>query len=169
MAVEEIVLNGRTFVTLKELLRPGLKAIFVGLNPAEISVTRGHYYQGIHGLRFWDQLSRYRILPPFPRGTEDDAAFELGFGFTDLVRLPTKSSRDINREAKSAAVLDLGVRLSKIGDRPLIVFRYKEPWILAGPHLTQMNYRVVRMPSPYTKREIADAMMKEFQIALGIM
>jgi len=44
MAVEEITLNGKKVETLKELLRPGLKAVFIGLNPSVKSVEKGHYY-----------------------------------------------------------------------------------------------------------------------------
>jgi predicted DNA-binding protein len=41
--VEEIELNGQKVRTLKSLLRRGLRAVFVGLNPSLISVERGHY------------------------------------------------------------------------------------------------------------------------------
>jgi hypothetical protein len=39
--VEEIILHGKAVTALKELLRPGLKAVFVGLNPPPVSVASG--------------------------------------------------------------------------------------------------------------------------------
>lgn len=167
MAIEEINLSGRKVATLKELLRPGLKAVFVGLNPSCISAKSGHYYQGRHGRLFWNRLSRYRITPQLRRGAEDDAAFEYGYGFADLVRRPTVSGKELTRGEKSAAVSDLRVRLSRTRDYPLIVFTYKEPWTLAESHLSQIGYRVFRMPGPYESKEVADAMMKQLQTTLG--
>jgi double-stranded uracil-DNA glycosylase len=150
------------------MLRPGLKAVFIGLNPAPISVERGHYYQGRHGRLFWNRLSRHHITPQLPRGAEDDAAFQFGYGFADLVRRPTASAKDLTRGEKLAAVSDLGVRLSRTGDHPLVVFTYKEPWTLAEPHLIQTGYSVFRMPGPYTSRKVADAIMEQLKTALGI-
>ena len=52
MPIEAIEIQGKQIFTLKELLRPGLRAVFVGINPALISVDCGHYYQGRLGKRF---------------------------------------------------------------------------------------------------------------------
>ena len=38
--------------TLEDLLRPGLRAVCVGINPAPVSVAAGHYYQGRLGQAF---------------------------------------------------------------------------------------------------------------------
>jgi hypothetical protein len=44
MPTEKIIMvGGREVETLKELLKPRLKAVFVGLNPSPKSVTAGHY------------------------------------------------------------------------------------------------------------------------------
>ena len=37
---------GGRVVTLKDLLRPGLRGVCIGTNPAPTSVAAGHYYQG---------------------------------------------------------------------------------------------------------------------------
>jgi hypothetical protein len=149
------------------LLRtPGLKAVFVGLNPSQTSVECTHYYQGRHGLRFWTLLSKYGLVADLPRGAEDDAAFEQGFGFADLVRRPTKKGTSLTKVEKSSGVNDLVARLSAIPDHPLIVFRYMEPWRLARERLEQLGYRVLRIPGPYDKRECVDPIMRNLQAAL---
>jgi hypothetical protein len=169
MAVEEIRLNGRTVTTLKELLRPGLKAVFVGLNPAPISVNKKHYHQGRLGQRFWERLREYKFVKDLSRGSEDDDAFEFGFGFADLVRRPTPRATDLTRPEKSAAVVDLADRLSKTGDHPAIIFIYKNAWSFAEPHLGQMGYRVFRMPGPYEKKELVHAEMETLKSDLGTL
>ena len=53
LPTEPILIDGRLTETLPEYLRPGLRAVFVGLNPSPVSVAAGHYYQGKLGRRFW--------------------------------------------------------------------------------------------------------------------
>lgn len=151
------------------MLRPGLKSVFVGLNPARESVCRGHYYQGRLGQRLCNRLVEHKILRSLPQGAEDDAALTEGFGFADLVRRPTVSSKELTKKEKSEAVADLQERLRSTGDRPHLVFTYKDAWDHAGVHLEQMGYRVYRMPGPYMKKELADALMSDLRIALGIL
>ncbi len=132
------------------------------------SVEKGHYYQGRHGCRFWDQLRTYRILPSLRLGAEDDDSYDLGYGFLDLIRRPTASGKDLTTVEKSVAVDDLVARLATTGDRPLIVFRYKEPRTLAEARLMEMGYSVLQVPSPYLKKECSDEMMKQLQKALRL-
>lgn len=160
--------DGEEIVTLKELLGDGRKAVFVGFNPSLRSVKCGHYYQGALGLRFWDRLRRFCVVTDMPRGAEDDAAYKSGFGFTDLVRTPTKSIKGIKRSEMLVAVKDLGVRLGRASGRPRIILTFKGLEKLAKRHLTELGYEVLVMPSPYEKKQVADANMKEIQVALGI-
>jgi G:T/U-mismatch repair DNA glycosylase len=168
MAVEEIILNGKKVKTLRALLRPGLRAIFVGLNPSRKSVEKGHYYQVQHGRCFWSQLRKHGILPLLPLAEEDDGAFVLGYGFADLIRRPTLSGKDLTTAEKSAAVADLIARLGVTRDRPLIVFRYKELCTLAEAFLTQLGYRVLAMPSPSVKKARSEEMMRNLRAGLRI-
>jgi len=70
---ELIMVNGEPVVTLKELLRPGLRAIFIGFNPSTTSVAAGHYYQGRHGRTLWTRLQKYGVTGLLPKGAEDVA------------------------------------------------------------------------------------------------
>jgi G:T/U-mismatch repair DNA glycosylase len=167
MATEEIVLNGKRILTLRELLRPGLSAIFVGVNPANTSVQMGHYYQGRIGRRFWKRLQKHHIVPVLTTGQEDDEAFLRGFGFADLVRRPTKSARELLTEEKLAAVSDLRARLSTTGDRPAIVFVFTEARKFAKAELEQAGYRVLEMPAPFAGRKDVDCAMGQLKRALN--
>lgn len=169
MATEEITLaTGENVVTLKELLRPGLKAIFVGLNPAPKSVRLGHYWQGSHGTRRWTLLREFGITPSLPRGAEDDQAFELGYGFCDLVRRPTASSQQLTREELRVAPADLLARPAATGDRPPIVFTYASARKCAEHVLTARGYGIHQMPSPYASHSQSRTRMQELQKLLSI-
>jgi hypothetical protein len=80
--------DGEQVETLEDLLRPGLRAVCVGISPAPTSVAAGHYYQGQLGQKFYARLRRAGWLPDKP-GCEDDLAFANGIGFTDIVKRPT--------------------------------------------------------------------------------
>ena len=78
--------------TLPELLRPGLRLVFVGLNPSEYSAREGHYFANPRN-RFWPAFNRSSLLPP-ALGRQctpgDDARLlDHGIGFTDVVKRPT--------------------------------------------------------------------------------
>jgi hypothetical protein len=168
MAAEEISLNDSKVVTLRELLRPGLKAVFIGLNPALTSVSLGHYWQGQHGRMRWNLLHRCDLTPSLPHGVEDDAAFAFGYGFADLIRRPTRSSKELTKSELLAAPSNLAIRLGVTGDHPPIVFIYKDAWKFAGPTLAGLGYPTLRMPGPYEKRARVELMMRDIRLALGL-
>lgn len=88
---------GKEVETLDDLLRPGLTAVNIGVNPAPNSVTAGHYYQGRLGQRHFGRLHDAGLLPDGD-GREDDRAFAAGLGFTDLVKRPTRRATEVMRE-----------------------------------------------------------------------
>ena len=167
MGTERIVVSGEEVVTLVELLRPGLRAVFVGINPAPKSVAAGHYYHGPHGRIFWGLLQRYKITTLLPKGQEDLSAFEEGFGFADLVRFPTKAASDISMNEKRAGIEDLTSRLKALGDYPVIAFRYSEAWRLAGPRLEEAGFTIVRLPGSYDPFDKVENRMNQFRHAIG--
>ncbi len=47
------------FPTLPEYLAPGLKLVFVGINPAVYAVQRGHYYTPADQVAWYNRLADY--------------------------------------------------------------------------------------------------------------
>jgi TDG/mug DNA glycosylase family protein len=124
---------GEQVETLADLLRPGLRAVCIGINPSPVSVTAGHYYQGPIGRRFWQRLQRAGVIETAGTGREDDAAFLAGIGFTDIVKRPTARA-----DAISAAEFEHGRELlaEKLRrHRPaLLIFTFKKTaTTLLGP------------------------------------
>ncbi len=102
--------------TLKELLRPGLRAVLVGINPAPISVKLQHDNQGRPGKRFWRRLRDHGLLTELPDGREDEFAFSRGFDFRDGVRRPTRRASELSRQEIQRAVPSLVQRLQMLGE-----------------------------------------------------
>jgi G:T/U-mismatch repair DNA glycosylase len=111
LPTERILVGGEEVETLAERLRPGLRAIIVGINPSPVSVLAGHYYQGRLGKLLWKRLAAHGIVQDLEPGKEDEAAFEQGFGFADLIRRPTATSAELSRAEIAAAVPGLVKRL----------------------------------------------------------
>lgn len=159
MPTEMIFWNGEGVETLCELLRQGLDAIFVGLNPSPVSVRAGHYYQGLLGLRFWGRLQKYGLTTELPAGREDEAAYEQGYGFTDLVRRPTARAADLTPTEINASVPDLIKRIEAAGEGVPIICTFGIVFKATHAQLEGAGHEVLRMPSPYARREVVDAEM----------
>ena len=154
MAVEKVSIDGKTYVTLKELLRPGLRAVFIGINPAPVSVEKGHYYQGNLGKRLWQRLQEYGFATALPAGTEDEVAFAQGFGFADVVRRPSRSSEDLSQQEILNGMPTLVERLVGLGEpRPAIVFVFKKAADAAEGRLRDTGFKTFRLPGPYARKE----------------
>jgi double-stranded uracil-DNA glycosylase len=89
--------------SLPDYLRPGLRIVFVGINPSIYSVEQGHYFaRSIN--RFWPALSQSTLSAPiraalgrdrlFP--ADDATLLDFGIGFTDVVKRPTRNVSELN-------------------------------------------------------------------------
>jgi len=73
---------------LKDRIEPGVRVLFVGINPGIRSAAIGHHFAG-YSNRFWKLLYESRLVPE-PIGSEDDGRLtEWDFGITNLVPRPT--------------------------------------------------------------------------------
>ena len=90
-------MNGGDELTLPHYLRPGLRIVFIGYNPAIYSAEAGHYYAR-PGNMFWRHLSASGIAGREVT-FEDDALLldEAGIGFTDLCCRATVRAEHLTR------------------------------------------------------------------------
>lgn len=83
--------------TLPDYLAPGLRLVFVGINPGYYSAQVGHYYARPGNL-FWWALSNSGLVSS-PLGPENDAELlNYGIGLTDAVKRPTQSSGELRQD-----------------------------------------------------------------------
>jgi double-stranded uracil-DNA glycosylase len=161
--------QGSQVETLEDLLRPGLRAVCVGINPAPTSVTAGHYYQGRLGQSFFSRLRSAGILP-HSSGWEDDAAFAAGIGFTDIVKRPTRSASELTPEEFRLGQETLLSKLEKV-QTELVLFTFKKTAnVIFGPfpgfgfvEKTLAGAEIFVMPGPYEKAERAQPALRELR------
>jgi TDG/mug DNA glycosylase family protein len=136
---------GAPGATLPDLLGPDLKVVFVGINPSSYSAARGHYFARKQS-RFWPAFSRSCLSAPIrlalgrdQLGPEDDRELpRFGFGFTDVVKLPSSNAAALRPADFARWAPDLARRLAPA--RPAVVcfhgtmaFRPFRRWALGQP------------------------------------
>jgi TDG/mug DNA glycosylase family protein len=154
--------------TLEDLLAEKLRAVCVGINPSPVSVAAGHYYQGRAGQRFFARLRDAGVIPRVADGYEDDAALRAGIGFTDIVKRPTPSAKDVRPEEYAHGRELLEAKLNRF--RPdLVIFTFKKTaetlfGKFAGngfmPNLRLAHSEVFIMPGPYESRTTAQSTLQ---------
>ena len=68
---------------LKDRIAPGVRVLFVGINPGVRSAQTGHHFAGFSN-RFWKLLSESGLVPEPITYEHDDRLPEYGFGITNI-------------------------------------------------------------------------------------
>src|SRR5919108_2460030 len=80
--------DGSVWPALKDRIRPGVRVLFVGINPGIRSALTGHHFAG-YSNRFWKLLYDAGLVTEVIDCTDDDRLPEWGFGITNIVARPT--------------------------------------------------------------------------------
>ncbi|MCR3922261.1 MAG: mismatch-specific DNA-glycosylase [Firmicutes bacterium] len=99
---------------LPEHLSYHLKIVFVGYNPGERAAALGHHYAG-RGNHFWRLLYDAGLTPRLYLPEEDSKLLQLGYGLTNIVARPSRSSSDLGKKEYQAGakILQQKLRLYK--------------------------------------------------------
>jgi double-stranded uracil-DNA glycosylase len=80
---------------LKDRIRPGVRVLFVGINPGVRSALTGHHFAGFSN-RFWRLLAESGLVPRLMTSEEDYRFPEFGYGITNLVPRPSPGIDDLS-------------------------------------------------------------------------
>jgi double-stranded uracil-DNA glycosylase len=117
------MLRGRSLMPpalppLRDRIRPGVRVLFVGINPGVRSALTGHHFAGFSN-RFWKLLFDSSLVPE-PIGYEDDDRLpEWGYGITNIVPRPTPGIDTLERHEYVAGRRSL--RRKILRHRPAVV------------------------------------------------
>jgi TDG/mug DNA glycosylase family protein len=148
--------------------------LLVGLSPAPRSVAAGHYYQGRLGRRLWQRLAHAGLLTDAVPGSEDDAWVTAGHGLTDLVKRPTASASDLERDELQEGALELREKV-RAWQPGLILFVFKEAARVAlgspvspgtGPSLEGVP--TFLLSGPYAARNDSDRVNAKLRQAVSM-
>jgi TDG/mug DNA glycosylase family protein len=79
---------------LKDRIRPGVRLLFVGINPGVRSALTGHHFAGPSN-NFWKLLFESGLTPERVTHVDDDRLPEWGYGITNIVARPTPGVSDL--------------------------------------------------------------------------
>jgi double-stranded uracil-DNA glycosylase len=79
---------------LRDRLAPGVRVLFVGINPGVRSAETGHHFAGFSN-RFWKLLIESRLVPEPITYVDDGRLVEWGLGITNLIARPTPGINDL--------------------------------------------------------------------------
>ncbi len=83
--------------TVPDVIAPGLKLLFCGINPSLYSAAVGHHFAR-PGNRFWPTLHRAGFTPRLLTPWEEGSLIELGIGIVNLVDRATSAADEVSGE-----------------------------------------------------------------------
>ncbi len=82
--------------TLPDIIEPRIKVLFVGTNPGAKSARIGHYFAGASNM-FWKLLFESKITQERLTTEIDYKVIEYGYGLTDVIKRPTRSTTELRK------------------------------------------------------------------------
>src|SRR5471032_3438799 len=95
---------------LPDILGPGLKVVFCGINPGVDAAAAGHHFLG-RGNRFWPVLHLAGYTPHQVAPQDDRTALDFGIGLTAAVARPTNRADQLRADEFAEAGAALSAKL----------------------------------------------------------
>jgi double-stranded uracil-DNA glycosylase len=108
----------RALPPLRDRIRPGVRVLFVGINPGVRSSLTGHHFAG-YSNRFWKLLYEARLVPEPLSWIDDVRLPDWGYGITNLVPRPTPGIDSLERREYEAGRVMLRRKIRRY--RPAVV------------------------------------------------
>jgi TDG/mug DNA glycosylase family protein len=106
--------------TVKDVIAPGLKVLFCGINPGLYTAAIGHHY-GRPGNRFWPSLHASGFTPRLFDPSEELELLPLGYGLTNVVPRASAGENDLSAEEIVEGGKKLRAKVKKFKPRVLAV------------------------------------------------
>ncbi len=106
--------------TVPDVIGPGLRVLFCGINPGLYTAAIGHHF-GRPGNRFWPTLHAAGFTPRLFDPTEERELLPLGLGITNVVARATAAADELTAREIVAGGHDLAARVREYAPRYLAV------------------------------------------------
>ncbi|HYG80362.1 MAG TPA: G/U mismatch-specific DNA glycosylase [Pyrinomonadaceae bacterium] len=156
---------------MTDVIGPGLKILFCGINPGLYSAAVGHHFAR-PGNRFWPTLYAAGFTDRLFSAFEDSRLLERGYGITNVVERATASAAELSPEEyaeggrrleakvrrygpEAVAVLGVGAYRAAFGKKDAEVGRRGERlagaqvWVLPNPSGLNAHYRLEDLARVY--------------------
>jgi double-stranded uracil-DNA glycosylase len=148
-------LSAAAGLTIADVLGPGLRVLFSGINPGLYSAATGHHFAR-PGNRFWPALHRSGFTGRLLRPDEQDQLPGLGLGITNIVARATARADELGSDELIAGGQVLAAKVATLRPAWLAVvgvtayrIAFARPGAAVGPaELTIAQTRVWVLPNP---------------------
>lgn len=141
--------------TVPDVIAPGLKVLFCGINPGLYTAAIGHHF-GRPGNRFWPALFSAGITPRLLSPYEELELIGYGYGITNVVSRATATAAELMREELIAGAMALKGKVQRYAPGILAVLgltayrtAFGFPKAVIGPQeQSQDGAKVWVLPNP---------------------
>ena len=106
--------------TVPDVIAPGLKVLFCGINPGLYTAAIGHHF-GRPGNRFWPTLHAAGFTPRLLDPSEELELLPLGFGITNVVARATAAADELTEREFVAGGRALEAKVKEFAPRYLAI------------------------------------------------
>src|SRR5580704_8798732 len=99
--------------TVPDIIAPGLRVLFCGINPGLYSTAVGHHFAR-PGNRFWPALHAAGFTPRVFQPSEDAELLTSGLGITNLVDRTTATADQLSKEELAAGAVALRRKVMRL-------------------------------------------------------
>jgi TDG/mug DNA glycosylase family protein len=162
---------------MTDVIGPGLKVLFCGINPSLYSAAVGHHFAR-PGNRFWPALYAAGFTDKLFSAFEDHLLLERGYGITNVVERATASAAELKQEEyvkggkrleakvrrygpRVVAVLGVSAYRAAFGEKDAVVGRQAGElggatvWVLPNPSGLNAHYRLEDLARVYKEMRLS--------------
>jgi double-stranded uracil-DNA glycosylase len=141
--------------TIPDIIAPGLRVLFAGINPGLYSAATGHHFAR-PGNRFWPALHQSGFTPRQLRPGEQGELLDLGLGITNVAARATARAAELSPAELRAGAEVLTAKVMEFGPRWLAVVgvtayrtAFGQPDAVVGPQPLSIGpTRLWVLPNP---------------------
>jgi TDG/mug DNA glycosylase family protein len=159
--------------TIRDVIAPGLRVLFCGINPGLYSGATGHHFAR-PGNRFWPTLYQAGFTPRLLDPSEERELLDLGYGVTNLVSRTTATADELSRDELLAGRKRLETKVKRYEPQVVAVLgigayrtAFQEPKAVLGLQARKLGTSLVWvLPNPsglnahYQLADLADQFRK---------
>jgi TDG/mug DNA glycosylase family protein len=141
--------------TVPDLIAPGLRVLFCGINPGLYSAATGHHFAR-PGNRFWPTLFAAGFTDRLLKPSEEAELLPLGYGITNVVRRASATADELSNEELVRGGPRLRAKVRRYRPRYLAILgigayrvAFRRPKAVLGPQPEPVGGATVWvLPSP---------------------
>jgi double-stranded uracil-DNA glycosylase len=167
--------------TVPDVIAPGLRVLFCGINPGLYSGATGHHFAR-PGNRFWPVLHAAGFTDRVLAAWEECELLEHGYGITNLVARATATAAELEREEFVAGARRLARKVRRYGPAWVAIVgigayraAFARPKAVIGPQPEQLgSARLWLLPQPsglnanHQMPELTAAFRELYRAATGV-